>query len=82
MFEDINEPVAVIALYDKGVIRPYRIKWRNRVYHVTNLVRNWQEKVGNTRYIHLSVDTKEATMELVIDPSDVSWRLARVNLEG
>jgi hypothetical protein len=82
VIQEINEPVAVIALYDKGVIRPYRVKWRNRVYHVTNLVSHWKEKVGGEWHIHLSVETKEATMELVIDPSDVSWRLARVNLEG
>ncbi len=81
MIQEINEPVAVIALYDKGVIRPYRVKWRNRVYHVRNLVSNWKEKVGTAHHIHLSVETDEATMELVIDPSDVSWRLARVNLD-
>ncbi len=83
-YQDVNEPVSVIALYERGRIEPIRIKWRERVYHIAETHRIWTEPIGGVKYMHIAVSAKESgdAFELVIDPCDLSWRLARVSLPG
>jgi hypothetical protein len=81
--EEINEPISVIALYETGGVRPYRLKWRDRVYHVTVVLHRWRERVGHRHRFHLTINTNMATwMELTIDSEDLSWRLVRTGTEG
>ena len=83
MNQEINENVSVLALFEKGAIKPCSVTWQNREYQVTKLNSRWRQKVGATYHIHLSVSIgADMSMELVIDTSDLSWRLARVDLAG
>jgi len=83
MIQEINQPVEVIAVFNHGSIQPRRIRWGGRVYHVTKLVHTWRQKVGREYQTHIAVETDAYTaMELVVDPSDMSWRLATISLEG
>lgn len=83
MVEVINKPAAVIALFEDGKIKPLRVKFANTVYHVKKVNTVWRETVGATKYIHIAVETKEdATLELVVDPNDLSWRLERITTTG
>lgn len=83
MIEEINQPIAVIALYDKGTVRPLRFKWGGRVYRVKKVNHTWSQKIGHSPYLHIAVETDGYnTMELVVDPADLSWRLARMSVDG
>jgi len=83
MIETIHQPVAVIALFQDGKIKPIRVQWNGRTYNVTNVGNVWRETVGATRYLHIAVETKQRTsMELVIDPKDFSWQLESVDVGG
>ena len=83
MNQEINESVAVIVLFDKGKVQPLRIKWHNRVYRVKKIFNTWRQKVGYGYEIHIAVEVDSSdSMELVIDASDLSWRIARVTVAG
>ncbi|MCI0564720.1 MAG: hypothetical protein MN733_40145 [Nitrososphaera sp.] len=52
------------------------VTWNNRDYHVTRMNRTWCEAIGGRKIIHVAVETDEGTtMQLVVDPSEMSWRL-------
>ena len=81
--EEINEPISVILVLEPGKkVRPHRIKWRNRSYGVKTVHNTWREKVGNGYELHVALDTTAATnMQIAIDLSDLSCRLARISME-
>ena len=82
MVETINKPIRVIALFEHGQIKPLRVEWNARTYHVSAVNNVWRETVGTAKHIHLAVETKEGVaMELVVDPKDMSWRLESVDTE-
>lgn len=83
MIQEINEPVAVIVLFETGKVQPLRVKWGERVYRVRTVFNTWRQKLVQGHELHIAVATDSATeMELVIDLSDLSWRLARVSIDG
>ena len=74
----INKAISVTALFENGQVKPLHVTWNDRVYHVTNVNSVWRQTVCATKYVHLAVETREGTnMELVIDPTDLSWRLQK-----
>ncbi len=83
-YQDINEPVIVTARYERGRVEPIVVEWQDRAYHIAQTHRTWTEPVGGVKHIHIAASVKESGdhFELVIDPTDVSWRLARVSLPG
>jgi hypothetical protein len=83
MIQEINEPVEVIAVYQKGKVQPLRIRWGQTVYQVKKINNTWRQKTGNVYHSYFSVETKSNTsMILAVDPADMSWRLASINVEG
>ena len=40
-FEEIHEPVEVIALFRQGRVSPLKFRWRERIYRVNRINGNW-----------------------------------------
>lgn len=80
-FQEINEAVEVVLRLGGGKITPEQILWGNTIYHVCAVNNVWRQRFGQGYKIHVACATQEDTaMEIVIDPADLSCRLARMSL--
>lgn len=80
-FQEIDEAVEVVLRVGGGKIMPEQILWGHTVYHVQAVNNTWRQKFGQGYKIHVACMTQEDTaMEIVIDPADLSCRLARMSL--
>jgi hypothetical protein len=83
MYQEINEPISVVAAYAKGKVSPEKVEWGKRVYEVKKINNDWRQKAGTVYHLYFSVETdRNTSMVIVFDPSDLSWRLASINAEG
>jgi|YelNatPaOPRAMG01_1025707.scaffolds.fasta_scaffold00388_22 hypothetical protein len=81
VFEELNEPVEVLAHFDGKKARPLRFRWRGRVYRVVRLNGSWSESKGADREHHFAVTADNSdSFELAFDARDFRWRLIRVVL--
>jgi hypothetical protein len=83
IFEDIFEPVEVIAHFKGGKLHPLRFKWKGRVYKVFRIDGHWVSSQGYNKQHHFSVmaDTSDR-FELLFNGTYFDWQLARVCLDG
>jgi hypothetical protein len=83
VYEDVYEPVDVIAVFQNGKMQPLRFKWNERVYKVTKVNGEWVSDEGSNRFYHYSVMVGGPDcFELCYDSRNMNWELARVCLEG
>ncbi len=82
-YEELCEPIEVIAYFQHGKIIPLKFRWNGRVYKVRQVNGQWKENQGYAQQLHFSVQVEDSDcFELVFDTADFSWQLARVCLEG
>lgn len=74
------EPLEVTAKFDKdGKIIPLRFTWKDRDYVVESTGRRWEDPKGK----HILVMVPDGRIfELVYNPSEGRWLLARVESGG
>jgi len=83
IYEDVYEPVEVIAVFRNGRMQPLRFKWNERVYKIVKVNGGWVSDEGINRYYHYSVMVGGPDcFELCYDSRNMTWELARVCLEG
>ena len=83
MFQKVNEPISVVASYAKGNVLPQKVEWGQTVYQVIKVNKPWRQKNGSIYHLYFSIETdKNASMVIVFDPTDMSWRLDSINVEG
>ncbi len=78
-YQDVEEPIDVIAVFENSRMRPIRFKWKDRVYRVKQVTGTWISEVGRYRHRHFAV-VDEATnfFELSFDERDTNWTLTRI----
>lgn len=82
MYQDFEDNVDVIALFEKNTLRPCRFRWRGKVYKVSRITGDWQSKVGQSRLWHFAViDGSSNCFQLCYDEQHCSWKLAKVWVE-
>ncbi len=82
-FEDLNDPIEVIALFRGGKMRPLKFRWKDRVYRVEKVNGGWVSDEGSSRFYHYSVMTDGPDVyEICYNSSRFSWRIERVCMEG
>ena len=82
-YEEIFDPIEVIAHFQNNKIHPLRFLWNGRTYKIKRVTGKWQERLGATYLIHFSVLSQDGNcFELIYDTADYSWQLANVYLEG
>ena len=83
MYEELDEPIAVIALYMDGHQRPLRFRWNGRVYRIARITGHWVVQEGANRHRHYAVVCEKSNVfEISYDPKDLGWRLRSVYLDG
>lgn len=82
MLEAINEHVAVLTVYDpttKTAMKPFRIKWRGRVYHIVKLGYHHKVRQGRTVMHIFSVSTATLAFRLRFDSESLIWTLETIS---
>lgn len=82
-FEEIDEPIEVLAVFKTGSMKPIRFRWNSHTHHVLKVTGHWTTHVGESKqYYYSVVGESQDYFEIVLDSRTLGWRLARVCLEG
>lgn len=82
-FEDINEKIEVIAVFQAGKLRPLRFRWNGRVYKIQRVNGSWKSEQGAAYFHHYSVMSEGPDVyEISYNPQRFTWALDRVCMEG
>ena len=82
-YEEIHEPIEVIAYFADGQLYPKRFRWQHRVYRAKKIESSWAIQEGLGRVYHFSISTGEkGSFELTYDTQDMNWELARMYRGG
>lgn len=83
IYEDVYEPIELIAVFKNGGMQPLKFKWNDRVYRIGKINGEWTSEEGVNRYYHYSVMVGGPDcFELCYDSKNMTWELAKVCLEG
>lgn len=77
---NLSEKASVITVYDhtKNRTLPWRIKWRGRVYTVTQVGYHHTREHGNTLHHIFSVTAGSLYIRLNLDTRLLSWRIEEI----
>lgn len=82
MYQDLDEPIDVIAVFDKGTLRPLRFRWKGRSLHIARVTGSWKAPKGETWMRHFSVvDTHDNVFHLAYDERRTRWTISKVWVE-
>jgi hypothetical protein len=82
MYQDVEEPIDVIAVFEKSRMRPLRFKWKDKVYKIAKITGVWQSEVGRYKFRHFAVvDECSNFFELSFDQHDTNWTLCKLSVE-
>ncbi|MCX6044906.1 MAG: hypothetical protein NT075_07315 [Chloroflexi bacterium] len=75
----VNEPIkALTRMMASGDIRPTSFLWRDKTRYVSDLGRQWEERIaGKTIHCFLLQTVDNDTYELRWDPGDNAWTVHR-----
>ncbi len=79
---EIDEPVAVVASFYKGRVRPLKFKWNERVIPVKEVTYQWVQRDGLRRWYLFSVTDGKTLYNLSYEPQGQQWKLRAVETEG
>ena len=82
MSTDVNEPIAVNAVFERGQVRPVWFLWGLRRVAIREITQRWQTREGTAPLLHLGVTDGTTCFELVFNQSTCVWRLASVETDG
>jgi hypothetical protein len=79
MYQDLDEPIDVIVLYDTGTLRPLRFRWNGRSFKIARVTGTWKAPQGDTWMRHFSVvDTRGNVFFLAYDERRTRWTISRL----
>jgi hypothetical protein len=82
LYHDLDEPVDVIAIFEKGQLRPIRFRWKGQTYKVARVTGRWKAPKGEAWVRHFSVvDTQDNVFQLVYDERRTDWSICKVWVE-
>lgn len=79
---EIDEPVAVVATFYQGRIRPERFRWNGRLIQVKRVTYHWIERDGLREVHSFSVTDGKTLYNLSYETDTLCWRLQAVETEG
>jgi hypothetical protein len=82
MYQEIDEKIEVLALFQQGKILPLRFRWKGRDYRVSRLESKWKSDSGEKNIWHFSVsDPASNLFQLTYNEEYHTWQLSRVWVE-
>lgn len=83
MIETIEEPVEVLARFERGRLTPFRFRWNQSVFHIAKVTGSWEDREGQYRRCHYSVLTETNDyFELRFQLQDFAWILSKASIDA
>lgn len=81
MMESVEEPVEVLARFDRGQVAPFRFRWNQSVFRIAKVTSAWEDREGQYRRCHFAVLTDSNDyFELRFHVQDFRWILSRTSI--
>ena len=74
---EINEPVRVAVIFNRGEVRPVWFAWKGRQIRVKETTFFWKTWQGSAAILHFSVTDGEGLYELRFNMESNGWVLAK-----
>ncbi len=68
-------PVKVVAVFDKGRIKPVLFFYENRKYYIKCINYEWVSTNGISKIYHFAVSDGENNFELTFDDKKMIWNI-------
>lgn len=82
MYQDLDDEIEVIALFERRQVRPCRFRWRGKIYKVDRITGDWTSDVGQAKLRFFAVvDSMANFFQLCYDERSTSWKIAKVWVE-
>ena len=82
MDQEINQPVEVMVVFQKGRMVPIRFRWNGRVIKIPKLTSWWRTNEGEFRIRHFAViDQNSQFFQLTYKERTAEWFLSKVCVE-
>ena len=82
MYQDIEEPVDVIAVFENGVMKPLRFRWNGRAIKIKRITGSWKSDMGQTKIRYFAVlDGASNFFQLAYDERNTMWVLNKIWVE-
>lgn len=82
MYQDLEEDIEVVALFERNSVKPCRFRWRGKVYKVARVTGDWESRLGEGRLRHFAViDSAANCFQLCYDERHCTWQVAKVWVE-
>ncbi|MBI2309706.1 hypothetical protein HYU89_02300 [Candidatus Collierbacteria bacterium] len=74
----IHEPVAVVAVFKNGRVKPVVFRWKDKKISIESVSFMWQTTQGKEHFLHFTVIASQTLYELLFNISSMVWNLERV----
>jgi len=82
MYQDIEENVDVVAVFENGAMKPLRFRWNGRAIKVMRVTGTWKADVGQAKIRYYAVlDGASNFFQLAYDERNLSWVLNKIWVE-
>ena len=83
MIESIQEPIEVLARFERGKLLPFRFRWNQSVFRIAKVTGAWEDREGQHLRLHFSVLTdNDDYFELRFHSGDFTWILSKASLDA
>ena len=82
MYQDLDDPIEVIAVFADHQLRPLRFKWRGNVHKISRITGSWKKLEGEcvVRFFAV-VDDQTNVFQLTYNERLTDWTLSKVWVE-
>jgi len=82
MYQDIEEDIDVIAMFEGYKLKPLKFRWKGRVYKITRVTGDWKTDVGQYKLRHFAVlDQASNFFQISYDEKNSHWLLTKLWVE-
>ena len=82
MDQEINQPIEVMAVFEKGRMIPVRFRWNGRVIKIIHITSRWRTNEGRFRKKHYSVMNQNSEFfQLTYKERTSEWFLNKIWVE-
>ena len=82
MYQDMDEAIEVVVLFQNNRMKPTRFRWKDRVYKVSEVTGDWKTDVGAYRIRHFAVvDNSSNFFQLSYDERKTNWVISKIWVE-
>jgi len=77
MTVEIDESIAVGAVFSRGGVKPAWFEWRGRQVRVREIAFTWKTREGSACILHFSVTDGQGLYEICFNQASLGWCLSK-----